>query len=73
MILAGFIRRGGERKFLVHRELPNAGLGNRLSALTSVFLLAILTERALLVDWKRTLPHLHPDKEEVNPPLPTLK
>jgi hypothetical protein len=62
----GSCSRVPERKFLVHRELPDAGLGNRISALTSVFLLALLSNRALLVDWRPTLPHLHPDNEEVH-------
>lgn len=49
------------RRFLVHEELPDAGLGNRMSALVSVFALALLSDRALLVNWcgacARTLRH----------------
>ena len=49
----------------VHEELPDAGLGNRMSALVSVFALALLSDRALLVNWHHTPPHLHPDGEEL--------
>ncbi|KAK3238956.1 hypothetical protein CYMTET_51081 [Cymbomonas tetramitiformis] len=59
------------RGFIVHVDLQDAGLGNRVSALVSVFLLAMLSQRALLVDSPRTRPHLHPNGEEfiAFPPL----
>lgn len=48
---SGFGTLAEQRKFVVFGEWPEAGLGNRLQALVSTFLFALLTKRVLLVDW----------------------
>jgi hypothetical protein len=40
-----------ERKFLVY--VPLEGLGNRFRSMMSCFLLAILTDRIFMIDWRR--------------------
>jgi len=44
-------------RFVVHGAVHNAGLGNQIQAFTSALLLAMLTNRGLLVDWPVVDPH----------------
>ena len=41
-----------EKQRFVFFTAPESGLGNRMQALTSAFLVALLTDRALIVQWK---------------------
>ncbi len=41
---------------------PETGLGNRFQVMVSIFLYAILSERAFLVDWPEVRPIQHWNK-----------
>lgn len=51
-------------RLLVLADAPSAGLGNRISALVSALALAVLTRRAVVVDWPGTPYVDHPDGDE---------
>lgn len=44
-------------RFVVHGAVHNAGLGNQMQTFTSALLLAILTDRGILVDWPAVKAH----------------
>uniref|UniRef100_A0A7S3G7V5 Fucosyltransferase n=1 Tax=Palpitomonas bilix TaxID=652834 RepID=A0A7S3G7V5_9EUKA len=48
-----------ERKFVVLGHYTEAGLGNLLPVMVSTFLLAVMTDRAFLVDWPYQRPRQH--------------
>jgi hypothetical protein len=52
------------KRFLVVDFDPLAGLGNRLQVLVSAFLFAVLSDRALLVNWPAVYGLKHWNKEE---------
>jgi hypothetical protein len=51
-------------RFVMARMNPAAGLGNRMVALVSAFVLAVVTDRALIIEWEAYAePRTHRSKE----------
>lgn len=65
---------GRASKVVVIKTSNEAGLGNRLQAMTSAFLFAIVTKRLLLVDWAENMNAINlPSNEQSGmPPLEAL-
>lgn len=53
-----------DARVLVLADTPSAGLGNRVAALVSAAALAVLTRRAIVVNWPGTPLMDHPDGDE---------
>jgi hypothetical protein len=49
---AAALKNIGSARFVMARMNPAAGLGNRMVALVSAFVLSIATDRALLIEWE---------------------
>lgn len=46
-----------DMRFVVHGAVHNAGLANQIQVFTSALLLAMVTNRGLLVDWPKVEAH----------------
>lgn len=52
------------KKYIILRNWEGAGFGNRLQAIVSCFLFALITDRALLIDWSKDSVKEHWNGEE---------
>jgi hypothetical protein len=58
------------KRYVVIDDEPLTGLGNRFQVMVSVFLYAMLSRRAILIDWPEVKPSLHWNAEESVAMLP---
>jgi len=65
---------GNTSKILIIKSSDDAGLGNRLQAMVSAFLFAIVSNRLLLIDWAENANQINLPSEEKSamPPIDSI-
>jgi hypothetical protein len=54
------------KRYVVMADEPEAGLGNRFQVMVAIFLYAMLSKRALLIDWPEVKPIVHWNGVRIN-------